>query len=151
MLNVAFGESTISRTQVQLWYNRFKEGREVVNDYACPGRWNTSTTYEAMKKMILNYRQIMIREFADDVGILLGSCQAIFTDVLGMKSAKVKIVPKLLNFEQNQRCMNIAQEMLTMFNNNPDLLKKVVTADESLVYSYDIEIKAQLSQWKRLG
>ena len=32
MLTVAFGESTMSRTQVQLWYNQFKEGRENVND-----------------------------------------------------------------------------------------------------------------------
>ena len=30
MVTVAFGESTMSRTQVQLWYNRFKEGREDV-------------------------------------------------------------------------------------------------------------------------
>ena len=28
MLTMTFGESTISRTQVQLWYSRFKEGRE---------------------------------------------------------------------------------------------------------------------------
>ena len=28
MLTVAFKEPTMSRTQVQLWYNRFKEGRE---------------------------------------------------------------------------------------------------------------------------
>ena len=34
MLTVAFGESTMSRTQAQLWYNRFKEGGEDVNDYA---------------------------------------------------------------------------------------------------------------------
>ena len=34
MLTVAFGESTMSRTQVQLWYNRFKECREDVNDDA---------------------------------------------------------------------------------------------------------------------
>ena len=34
MLTVAFSESTISRKQVQLWYNRFKEGREEVNDDA---------------------------------------------------------------------------------------------------------------------
>ena len=34
MVTVAFGESTISRTQVQLWYNRFKEAREDVNDNA---------------------------------------------------------------------------------------------------------------------
>ena len=31
---MAFGESTMSRTQVQLWYNGFKEGREDVNDDA---------------------------------------------------------------------------------------------------------------------
>ena len=46
MLTVAFGESTMSRTQVQLWYNRFKEGREDVNDDACPGRPSTSTIDE---------------------------------------------------------------------------------------------------------
>ena len=32
MLTVAFDESTMSRTQVQFWYNRFKEDREDVND-----------------------------------------------------------------------------------------------------------------------
>ena len=57
MLIVAFGECTMSRTQVQLWYNRFKEGREDVNDDAGSGRPSTSTIeencIEAMKKMIL--------------------------------------------------------------------------------------------------
>ena len=57
MLTVAFGETTMSRTQVQLWYNRFKEGREDVNDDAGSGRPSTSTIdencIEAMKKMIL--------------------------------------------------------------------------------------------------
>ena len=75
---------TISRTQVQLWYNRSKEGREDVNDYAHPGRPNTSTTdenIEAVKKMILDNPRITIREVVDDVGISLGSCQTIFTDV----------------------------------------------------------------------
>ena len=46
MLTVALGESTMSRTQVQLWYNRFKEGRENVNDYSRPGRSSTSRTNE---------------------------------------------------------------------------------------------------------
>ena len=36
-LTGAFGESIISRTQVQLWYNRFKEGRKDVNDDVRPG------------------------------------------------------------------------------------------------------------------
>ena len=54
--------------------------------------------------------------------ISVGLCQVIFTDVLGMKRAAVKIVSKILNFEQKQRRMDIAQEMLTMFNDGPDLL-----------------------------
>ena len=94
-MTVAFGESTISRTQVQLWYNLFKEGREDVNDDVRPGRPSTSTTddnIEAVKKIILDNRLICIIEVADDVGILFGSWQAIFTDVLGMKRATAKIV-----------------------------------------------------------
>ena len=80
--------------------------------------------------MILNNRQITIREATDDVGISFGSCQSIFTIVLGMKRAAAKIVPKLLNFEQKQRGMDIAQEILTMFNDDPDLHKKVIIDDE---------------------
>ena len=104
MMTVAFGKSIMSRTQVQLWYNQFKEGREDVNDDARPGRLSTLTTngnIEAVKKVIiLDNHRITIREVADDVGISFGSCQAIFTDVLGIKRATAKIVPKLQNFEQ---------------------------------------------------
>ena len=46
MLTAAFGESAMSRTQVQVWYNRFKEGREDVNDNSRPGRLSTLTTDE---------------------------------------------------------------------------------------------------------
>ena len=44
--------------------------------------------------------------------------------------------------------MVIVQNMLTTFNDDSDLLKKVITADESWLYGYDIATKAQLSQWK---
>ena len=77
MLTVAFGQSTMSRTQAQLWYNRFREGREDVNGDARPGRPSTSTTddnIEAVKKMILDNRRINIREIADDDGISFDSC-----------------------------------------------------------------------------
>ena len=63
MLTVAFGESIMSRTQVQLQYNRCNEGREDVNGDARPGRPSTSTTdenIEAGKKMILDNCRITI-------------------------------------------------------------------------------------------
>ena len=114
MLTVAFGESTMSRTQVQLWYNWFKKGPEDVNDDVRLGHLSTSTTnenIEAVKKMIFDNRRITIRDVADDVVISFGSCQAIFTDVWSMKHVTAKIVPK-------QRRMDIVQEMLTTFNDD---------------------------------
>ena len=56
MLTVAFGESPVSRTQVPLRYNPFKEGREDVNDDARPDCPSTSTTdenIEAVKKVMM--------------------------------------------------------------------------------------------------
>ena len=84
----------MSRTQVQLFYNRFKEGREDFNEVACVGRSSTSKTdesIEGVKKMILNNRRITIRKVADNVGISFVSCQV------------MKIFPK-------QRPMEIAQD-----------------------------------------
>ena len=66
-----------------------------------------------------------------------------------MNYRAAKIVSKLQIFVQKQVRMDIDQEMLTKFNNGPDLLKKVITGDESCAYGYDIETKVQSSQWKR--
>lgn len=98
--------------------------------------------------MIMENRRITIREVADDVGISFGSCQAIFSNILGMRRVAAKFVPKLLNFDQKQSRMNIAQELLNEVNDDPELLKRVITGDETWVYGYDIETKAQSSQWK---
>ena len=108
------------RTQVQWWYNRFKEDREDVNDNTHPGRPNSSTTdgnIEVVKKMILNNRRITIKQMADDVDISFGSCQAIFTNVLGMKYAAAKIASKL-TLSTNKRCLDIAQEIDKVTNHD---------------------------------
>ena len=60
-----FGESPMSRTQVHLWYKRFKEDRDDINDDARSGRLSTFITdenVEAVKNMISDNRRISIRE-----------------------------------------------------------------------------------------
>ena len=64
MLAVEFGNSTMIRTQVQLWYKWFKEGREDVNDDARPGCPSTSANekdLESGKKIILNIESLLKR------------------------------------------------------------------------------------------
>ena len=67
-------------------------------------------------------RGITITETADDLNISFGSCQSILMDVLGIAR---------------------------MYD--PNLLKLVITGDESWIFGYDIETKAQSSRWKRPG
>ena len=113
----AYGESAMSKTRVDEWYKGFQDGREDVEDDKRPGRPSTSTTdenVEKVKEMVMNDRRIIIREVADDDGISIGSCHEIFSNFLGMKRIAAKFVPKLLNFEQKHRRMEVAQESLTI-------------------------------------
>ena len=151
MLKVTYGECTVSPKSVYKWYKLFTERREEVNDDARPERPSTSTTSEnteAVKKIVMENRRITIREVAEDVGISVGSCHTIFSDILGLKRLAAKFLPNLLNFDKKTRRMTIAQEMLNDVNDDPDLLKKVITGDESWVYGSDVETKTQSSQWK---
>ena len=70
---MAFGEPTMNRTKVGLWYSRFLTGR--------PSTSNVKENIEAVKKMISDNCRITIRKLGDDVGISFGSRQAIFMNV----------------------------------------------------------------------
>ncbi|UYV68226.1 hypothetical protein LAZ67_5003465 [Cordylochernes scorpioides] len=129
----------------------FSEGRKDVNDEERAGRPSTSTTDEKInevEKMILANRRITVGEVAEDLNISIGSCHSIFINDLGMRRVAAKFVPKLLNCDQKQHRMNIANEMLDSVRDDPNLLQRVITGDEACVYGYDVETKAQSSQWK---
>ncbi|UYV77400.1 CSNK1A1 [Cordylochernes scorpioides] len=151
MLTVAYGEATLDRSNVYRWYKMFSEGREDVNDEERAGRPSTSTTDEKInevEKMILANRRITVREVAEDLNISIGSCHSIFINDLGMRRVAAKFVPKLLNCDQKQHRMNIANEMLDSVRDDPNLLQRVITGDEAWVYGYDVETNAQSYQWK---
>jgi len=64
------------------------------------------------------------------------------THFSGCFEHETKFVLRLLNFEQKQRRMEVAQESLNEVNNDAELLKRVITGNETWVYG----TKAQLSQ-----
>ena len=45
----------------------------------------------------------------------------------------------------------IANQLIQNAPNEPDFLKKVITGDESWVYSYDLKKKAHVSKWELPG
>ena len=56
-----------------------------------------------------------------------------------------KLIPKLLTTEQKDLCSEIAEDNLEMVSDNENVLKKVITSDESWVYGYNPETKQQSS------
>ena len=62
-----------------------------------------------------------------------------------------KCVPWLLVPEQKEHCAAVANDLIQTINSEPDFLKEVITGAKSRIYSYDLEAKAQSSQWKLPG
>lgn len=147
----AFGEDAMGVTQIKEWYNRFKDGRTSVNSEPRSGRPSTSRNDEVIDQvrvLVMEDRRITVRELATEVGISIGSVHSILTEHLAMRRVAAKFVPKNLTDEQKELRLEVAQDMLECIQNDPNFLKTVITCDESWVYGYDPETKAQSSQWK---
>jgi len=101
-----------------------------------------------VRAIFRNNRRLTVGETVDDCGISVGSCDAILTDDLHMKSVCAKFVLRLLTNDQHEQHQTIASDLLGHSCEDVQFLKNIVTGDESWVYGYDPETKQQSSQWK---
>ena len=69
------------------------------------------------------------------------------TEDLSMKRVFAKFVPRLL-IEDKKNRLNVCYDLREQAGNNPQILSKVVTGDETWCYGYDPETKQASSQWK---
>ena len=73
LLQQAYGEDAMGRTQVFDWFRRFKEGRTSVESNPLSGRPSTSRNGEMIAKVrtiVRNNKRLTVREIADDRGIM---------------------------------------------------------------------------------
>ena len=87
LLQQAYGEDTMGRTQVFDWFRR----RTSVESDTRSGGTSTSRNVKMIAKVrrdIRNNRRLRVREIADDCGISVGSWDGILTDDLHMKCAR---------------------------------------------------------------
>ena len=106
-----------------------------------PGRHSTSTNddhVETVRAVIHGNRRLTVREVADEVGISIGSCHQIFTEKLQMRRVRAKFMLRLLTDDQKENCVEISQELLASANGNENLLKNIITEDETWVYGCDV-------------
>ena len=58
-----------------------------------------------------------------------------------MKKVCAKMVPKILTFEQQEARKNLCTDTLNATENDPNLLERIITCDESWFFTYDPETK----------
>jgi len=88
MLQIAFREEAMGRTQTYEWWKRFNEGRTSVDDDPHSGRPSTSKTDDNVAKVrqvIRSNRRLTVREVAEEVSISKTLCHEIPAENLGMQ------------------------------------------------------------------
>ena len=65
-----------------------------------------------------------------------------------MTRVYAEFIPKLLTVEQKWLHFEVALDNLEMVADDENVLKKIISVDESWAYDYDPEVKQQSSQWK---
>jgi hypothetical protein len=82
-----------------------------------------------------------IMELEQEVGISHRSIHALLSDNLKMRRVSVKSVPRQLTMDQMGCCTMVAGDLFEKSMQDLTLLKKIVTGDVSLVFTYDLVTK----------
>ena len=64
-----------------------------------------------------------------------------------MRRVAAKFVSRLLTEAQKENRVTVSHELFDRSNADENILKNVITGDETWVYGYDVETKVQSSQW----
>ena len=116
MLEKCFGNDTPTRWNVLCWHERFRSGRETVEDDERSGRPSTAKTDENINKIkgwMTVSCKLTIKEIAEELNIAYGSAQDILVNDLGLRRVAGKLVPKELNFMQKRDLVDVAKDMLS--------------------------------------
>ena len=120
------------------------------NDHTS-GRPSTSRTdenVERVRQKVRSNRRLTVRMIADELGMNSERVWRIITEDLGMRKICAKMVPKLLNRGKKERRVHVCQDILEQLETEANMLKTLVTGDESWIFEYDLLTKRQSLKWK---
>jgi len=133
------------------WHTQFKTGHTSVDNNEHTGRPTICTTSETVARiheLIRQDRRRTIHNIAEEVEVDYGTCQWVLTKELSMHCVAAKFVPRILTADQKEQHVNVCTELHQLTSDDETFLSRVITGDESWVYSYNPETKRQSSQWK---
>lgn len=140
-----------SRSLVFKWHERYRNGRESIEDDVRCGRPPVvkPSAVDQVREMILQDRRLTIRSIAERLGVSFAVVQEIITRDLNMSKVSARWVPRLLSTEDKARRVERSEHFLRRYRAEGErFLDRIVTLDETWLWHYDPESKAQSSVWK---
>ena len=139
------------RSLVFKWHKDFKDGRESVEDNARCGRPGSLklSLEEGVRNMLAKDRRFTVRTLSSELGASKSSVHRILTETLHMSKVSARWVPRLLTNEQKTKRVECSTEFLNWYEREGDrFLDNIITMDETWIWEYDPETKAESSVWK---
>ena len=125
----------IHRRMADLYGDSFKCGRDSLEDDPRPGHPADVISQEMIdrvERLVLNNRRIKVAKLASECGISNGSVYTIIHEHLDMSKVSARWVPRNLNMQDHQQRVESSQELLEVYNANPeDFHTRLVTGDET--------------------
>jgi transposase len=150
MVNAAYGDQALSRSNVFRWYGRFRDGREDIEDDSRSGRpteCHSDNNVEKISQLLHQNRHLSLRMLADEVNIGKDTVRKIVVEDLRKRKICSRFVPNSSAPEQKDRRTTACRDLIATADSDPDFFKKIVTGDETWCFAYDLTTKCQSAAW----
>ncbi len=149
-LKAAYGEDkALSKGQINMWFHRFRQDPDApVTDRKRPGMQRCRNTQtDQVLEFLEGDRRATVCQVAGGTGVPKTTVHRILKNDLNYSKIAPKMVPRVLTLEQMQCRKTISETNLNRIHNDPQFFRKLVTMDESWIFTYDPRTKVADLQW----
>ena len=153
-LRQVHGANCMSKNRVRVWHRRFRNGWTDTKDQKRPGRpksARTAETIQAVEDAIRGERRVTVRDLAENLSMSKSSVHNIIQKDLKMSKIAPKFIPKDLTEDQKNNQLEACRANIELVRDDPSLLQRVVTCDESWVSVFELETKQNSMEWHPKG
>ena len=146
----AYGNEALNRSNVFRWYTRFRDGRELVDDDETCGRpksTRTEVNIAAVADLIKNDRRMTSRVIAESLNIPKTVVLRILKENMGKRKLCARFAPHFLTPEQREDLVTSCQDIIAMSDADKKIFNKIITRDGTWCFASDSETKRQISEW----
>ncbi len=144
----------MSQTRIQVWHKHFMEGHNTFKDLPHTGRPCSVRNNQNMNKVRQLHdldEWLTVHKMAQELQVSKTSVHTMLKKDMNLSKIAPKMVPRVLTEEQKRFRVQLCEINLASIRDNPDLMKLVVTGDESWISVLKIETKRASCVWVPKG